>query len=52
MLSGNRVVKHGARARIVLSGNRVVEHGARARVFAGLAAVALFVQVFLGGWTS
>ena len=36
----------------VLAGNRVMESGGRARVFAALAAAALFVQIFLGGWTS
>lgn len=36
----------------VLAGNRLVEGGGRARLFAGLAAAALFVQIFLGGWTS
>lgn len=36
----------------VLAGNRLVEGGVRARRLAGLAAAALFVQVFLGGWTS
>jgi heme a synthase len=36
----------------VLAGNRLVENGGRARLFAGLAAAALFVQIFLGGWTS
>jgi len=36
----------------VLSGNRLVENGGRARVWAGLALAALAVQVALGGWTS
>jgi cytochrome c oxidase assembly protein subunit 15 len=36
----------------VLAGNRVMEGGARTRVIAALALVALFIQVFLGGWTS
>jgi cytochrome c oxidase assembly protein subunit 15 len=36
----------------VLAGNRVVEGGGRTRVIAALALVALFFQVFLGGWTS
>jgi cytochrome c oxidase assembly protein subunit 15 len=36
----------------VLAGNRLVELGARARILAALAGLALFVQVFLGGWTS
>jgi cytochrome c oxidase assembly protein subunit 15 len=36
----------------VLAGNRLVEAGRRARLFAALAAAALFVQIFLGGWTS
>jgi len=36
----------------VLAGNIVVEHGGQARVWAGLALVALAVQVGLGGWTS
>lgn len=36
----------------VLAGNVVAESGARARWFAALAAGALFVQIFLGGWTS
>jgi heme a synthase len=36
----------------VLAGNRVAEYGGRARVLAALAAGALFVQIFLGGWTS
>jgi cytochrome c oxidase assembly protein subunit 15 len=38
--------------RSVQAGNRVVEYGGRARLLAGIAAVALFIQVFLGGWTS
>jgi cytochrome c oxidase assembly protein subunit 15 len=38
--------------RTVLIGNRLVEGGGRARMFAALAAAALFIQVFLGGWTS
>jgi len=38
--------------RTVLDGNRLVESGGRARLFAALAAVALFAQIFLGGWTS
>jgi heme a synthase len=36
----------------VLAGNRVAEYGGRARVLAALAAGALFMQIFLGGWTS
>ena len=36
----------------VLAGNMLVESGRRARLFATLAAVALFIQIFLGGWTS
>ena len=36
----------------VQAGNRLAERGGRARLFAGLAAAALFLQVFLGGWTS
>jgi cytochrome c oxidase assembly protein subunit 15 len=36
----------------VLTGNRLVEDGARARLWATLALLALGVQVFLGGWTS
>ena len=36
----------------VLTGNRLVESGARARLWASLALIALAVQVFLGGWTS
>jgi cytochrome c oxidase assembly protein subunit 15 len=36
----------------VRAGNVVVESGARARLYAALAAGALFVQIFLGGWTS
>jgi cytochrome c oxidase assembly protein subunit 15 len=36
----------------VLTGNRLVERGARARLWAALALVALGAQVFLGGWTS
>jgi cytochrome c oxidase assembly protein subunit 15 len=36
----------------VLAGNTVAESGRRARLLAALAAAALFVQVFLGGWTS
>jgi cytochrome c oxidase assembly protein subunit 15 len=36
----------------VLAGNRVVEGGGRTRFIAALALVALFIQVFLGGWTS
>jgi cytochrome c oxidase assembly protein subunit 15 len=36
----------------VLAGNRLVENGGRARLWAGLALVALAVQVGLGGWTS
>ena len=36
----------------VQDGNRLVESGRRARIFATLAAVALFIQIFLGGWTS
>jgi cytochrome c oxidase assembly protein subunit 15 len=38
--------------RTVLSGNTLVESGGRARLFAALAGAALFVQIFLGGWTS
>lgn len=38
--------------RSVLAGNIVSESGARARLLAALAAGALFVQIFLGGWTS
>jgi cytochrome c oxidase assembly protein subunit 15 len=36
----------------VLGGNTLVESGGRARLWAGLALAALFVQIFLGGWTS
>jgi heme a synthase len=36
----------------VLTGNRLVEHGAPARLWATLALAALALQVFLGGWTS
>jgi heme a synthase len=36
----------------VLTGNRLIENGARARLWAGLALAALALQVFLGGWTS
>ena len=36
----------------VLEGNLVAESGTRARTLASLAGAALFVQVFLGGWTS
>ncbi len=36
----------------VLAGNRLVENGGHARLWAGLALVALAVQVGLGGWTS
>lgn len=36
----------------VLAGNTLVESGSRARLFAGLALVALAIQIFLGGWTS
>jgi cytochrome c oxidase assembly protein subunit 15 len=36
----------------VLAGNLLVESGRRARLFATLAAAALFLQIFLGGWTS
>ena len=36
----------------VLEGNVVSESGARARPLAALAGAALFVQIFLGGWTS
>ena len=36
----------------VLEGNVVAESGSRARTLAALAAAALFVQIFLGGWTS
>ena len=36
----------------VLSGNTLVESGRGARLAAGLASAALFVQIFLGGWTS
>lgn len=36
----------------VLAGNRLMESGARARLLAGLALAALFIQIFLGGWTS
>ncbi len=36
----------------VLAGNRVAESGARARLLAALAAGALLLQIFLGGWTS
>jgi heme a synthase len=36
----------------VLAGNIVVERGGQARVWAGLALVALALQVGLGGWTS
>jgi heme a synthase len=36
----------------VLAGNRVVEGGGRTRVIAALALAALFIQIFLGGWTS
>jgi cytochrome c oxidase assembly protein subunit 15 len=36
----------------VLAGNRLMESGGRARLFAGLALAALFLQIFLGGWTS
>ena len=36
----------------VLAGNVVAESGGRARVWAGLALVALGLQVGLGGWTS
>jgi cytochrome c oxidase assembly protein subunit 15 len=36
----------------VLAGNVLVESGRRARLFATLAGAALFLQIFLGGWTS
>jgi len=36
----------------VLEGNLVAESGTRARTLASLAGAALFVQIFLGGWTS
>ncbi len=36
----------------VLTGNRLVEDGARARLLATLALAALGLQIFLGGWTS
>lgn len=36
----------------VLAGNRLMERGGRARLLAGLALAALFLQIFLGGWTS
>ncbi len=36
----------------VLAGNKVVEYGGQARLWAGLALVALALQVALGGWTS
>ncbi|HEX6638838.1 MAG TPA: COX15/CtaA family protein [Steroidobacteraceae bacterium] len=36
----------------VQAGNRLVESGGRARLLAACAAAALFLQVFLGGWTS
>jgi len=36
----------------VLAGNKVADGGRRARLWAGLALLALIVQVALGGWTS
>ena len=36
----------------VIAGNVLVESGGRARVLATLAGIALFLQIFLGGWTS
>ena len=36
----------------VLAGNKVADGGRRARLWAGLALLALMVQVALGGWTS
>jgi cytochrome c oxidase assembly protein subunit 15 len=36
----------------VLTGNRLVENGARARRWATLGLAALGLQIFLGGWTS
>jgi len=36
----------------VLAGNVLVESGRRARLLATLAGAALFLQIFLGGWTS
>ena len=47
-----RATERAVDGHTVLAGNVVMESGRRARLLAALAAAALFLQIFLGGWTS